>query len=608
MNRPPAPHILSSGSRGGSQTMRTDAERSRIVTRPYWFKFLRGFLCPHAHWLLPALIALLIMAGTLGPDSFFMHLDTPTLHQNAADLVLGRCWGPSGKPLITLILAIPYAIGGPDPAWEILVEALLAAVLVAAFARLAARLIGSRRWALLASLYFISLPFVLFFMRMHLVYPLAFFTLGLMFHLEGRFTWAGIAYGLTPLAHAGFLIVLAAWLGFSFLLQRFPVRSYLRMGLSMLIPIAGLEAIRFLFMGEPLAWTLGLFGVVQRHSRFTYPTDWRQVWAILRAGDGWLNALILLGGSAAYPLVRRRGDTHLDALYLATWPALLAFTAWTGVLHREMIPHLLAGFYPLLAVLVVVTASRASEAAANKLRGYRISLSTFHFPLFAVAVSAALIIHALDAAAGSRTAYPEIDALMARAAREGRPVRYFGNFHVGYLYGLTNGVETGINEKDIALITADTQAVLIFENRIGGQHRTLAALRDDPRFDPTAYDETTIPGHFTVWRPYLADLGREGTAKLLALPQAWPPVRWPGAPTGSVSVFWPRQPSGEFHARHEPEEVVYYYPGEGCITPRRFGDQNYYEVLADKAVIVWGEVRAGRVGEALRLIGVWLRE
>jgi len=569
-------------------------------------KHFRGLR--QADWLLPTLLFLMIMLGTLGPGSYFLHFDTPTLSQNAADLVLSGCWGPSGKPGVSLLLSIPFLVGGVNPLWDMAMLTLLGMATLSCFYSLAKQVTNSRRWALLGTLWFISLPSILYYTRIHMGYPLAFFLMGITFQTKKRYGWAGLAFGMVTITHTNFLVPLAAWLGASFLMHtgKGRIRNFARVGVAFLFPILVLEIVRFLFMGQMFAWSLNVFSIVQRHGSRTYQTTWAHIPVLTGVANGWLNGLLLALG-IVYPGVRERRDSLPDAIYLAGWLVVAAYSLWTGIWHKELVPRMITGVYPMLAIMTLLTMMKITRRIGIKLTApmrpfYRLA----GILIVIVVLPSMLIDHLLDANIASRTAYPQIEEMMIRAADAGLPVRYFGNFHVGYFYALEHQVETSINETSLDLITGDTRAVMIFENVAGHSNPLQDALENDPRIDLADYDISTFSPHFTAYRPSQIE-GRLGTAGMILQDRTLPSPRSGSAVIGSVTVWWPREPSGTFHARHEPLEFIFYY-NEGCITPHRFGEQNYYDLLSEKAVILWNEFGAGDFQEMIDLIFTWIRE
>ncbi|MEJ2150724.1 MAG: hypothetical protein P8Z40_14775, partial [Chloroflexota bacterium] len=130
-------------------------------------------------WLLPALVALLVVLGTLDSSSYFLHFDTATESHAALDLLNGCLGYSASKPLPMWVMVPVLVLGNGSPVWEMVPLAILSALALAALFRLVARLTGSTRWAMVAALWYVSLPTILYYTRIHIGYPLAFFTLGL---------------------------------------------------------------------------------------------------------------------------------------------------------------------------------------------------------------------------------------------------------------------------------------------------------------------------------------------------------------------------------------------------------------------------------------------
>jgi hypothetical protein len=222
-------------------------------------------------------------------------------------------------------------------------------------------------------------------------------------------------------------------------------------------------------------------------------------------------------------------------------------------------------------------------------------------------IAVSLVHSTLEAAVGGRTAFADLAHVMQRAAKEGRPVRYFGNFHIAYYYGALYGVEVSMNDRSIEAISSDTQAVMIFEDSVRTRSRALEDVVEDPRIDPANYDVVNYP-HMSGMRPAIIEEYGISPEDL---------VRFEGLmagsdnfTTGTIQVWWPRNPSGEFHPREDKADYVYYYSGSGCTAPRRFTNdtQNYYDVLGIKLASLWQSIRSGDFGGAFEDMKTWIRE
>lgn len=542
-------------------------------------------------WMLPAAIFLLIAAGTLGPGSYFLQADTAHYHVNAADFALNACWGTGGKPGVALLLTLPYWLVGPDPIWDVVLLALAGALTVASLFSLTARVTRSLPWAMLGTLWFLSLPAILYFTRYHLGYPLAFFVFGLLLHSRKQYVWAGLAFGVTLTMHPTFGAPMVAFLGWSLalpLLRGEEVRlwEHVRLVAVALIPVIIVEAIYFLFLGEIFGWSRGILGTVGRKTSLAAGSTWIHMWHEWRISNGWLNALLLLSG-LAYPAVRKPRVPLMDAIFLSGWSVVVAYTAYTGLTHALLVKHSTVGLYPLLALCTTFTLMRAFRWLRARLpggaRGVFQGISSI---VVALALPVVVISHALEANVGSRTAYPVVAQVMADAAEANMPVRYFGSQDVSIFYGLTNGVRTSVNETSVDIIAQDTQAVLIFETGFSAPSAIQNDLRADSRFDPAAYEVSTYR-HRVNYGPMLGVAGRVPGEGAGPARQAY--VRAQDAEWSDLEVWWPRDPQGTFQSNPrvvaEAGEYVLEYRGQGCASTRRYGygEKNFYHILLEKA-------------------------
>lgn len=569
----------------------------------------------HTAWLLPGIIFLLVAIGTLSPSSFFLHEDTPTQHIAAIDLTKG-CWGYSAATLAPMVLlALPFAVGGPSPVWEMAILTLLGAAMAAAFYRLTARQTGSRRWAMLGTLWFASLPTILYYTRMHIGYPLAFFALGVTLHVERRYTWAGIALGLALTSHFNYVIPVAAWLGWSFLLDRetrkAPALAQLAGGT--LAPLVALETARFLFNGVPFGWVRE---EVQDALRLARAGSGDGAWPathllrFVQFSNGWVSMLLIVAG-LAYPAVRRPRVPLMDAVALSGWSLIAFYALRISLMHNTFLtPRMFSAAYPLLAVTAAFTLMRLWRgittllAKRTKPANNRI-LHALGAGVVALAVPAITISNALDALVGTRTGYEAVNRIVAEAGQQGLPVRYFGVFTAGLAFGLRNNAVIAVNETSMDIVAGDTRAVLVFE---GSDHPMLAAVMNDPRIDPSDYTITRYP-HRTPYRPDSVEQYGAGPATLRHL-DGQPFARSPQAEASELVVWWPREPRGTFKARQVREEYIFVYEG-GCASPKPFGvnhDRNYYDLLWEKAGIVGRMLAAGDLRGIVEQARTWIRE
>lgn len=559
----------------------------------------------HAYlWALPALVFLFVALGSLGPSSYFLHFDTPVENLRAADLADG-CWGTGGtKPILAFILTPFFLLGGDSPYWEPLVVTLLGMLTMALLFQLTVRLTGSRRWALLGTLWFISLPTILYYTRLHVGYPLALFVLGLWLYTQQRYPLAGLAFGAAIVSHVSFLLPVAAWLGWSILLGERPgrVRTFVEMGAFLLLPYVVVESVYFFFDGMVLGWTRGTWGDITRISAQYVGGDWPDVWRVVAFANGPLNALLLFSG-LVYPAVRQPRLRLMDAVYLSGWSTIVFWVLDVGLTGGAFRHRMMAGAYPLLAIgatftLMRLTARLTERLSASWERVVRVAGAS----AVLIALPLVLVNATLDALVGSRTAYDVMDAVMADAADAGLAVRYYGNLNSSRFLARRNHVEIVVNETEPDIVAGDTQAVLIFEDTGQPMRAKLLAY---PGFDPALYEVSSYP-HFVRYKPRIVETSV--TAPQLREFRQLPFARAPGSQEATTEIWWPVNPSGTFGARHrvnrESQVFILHYPGSGCVSPKRFdGDtRNYYEILFEKAAAVAQAVAAGDFDGARGLI------
>lgn len=559
-------------------------------------------------WLLAALAFALLAAGSLGPGSYFLHVDTATQHVAAADLIRG-CWGYSAATLAPMVLlAGPFAITGPQPLWEPVILTLLGGAMAAAVCWLIVHLGDSRRWGLLGGLWFLALPSILYYTRMHVGYALVFFTLGVALHVARRYLPAGVMLGLAITSHFNTVVPVALWLGWAFLFDRETRRpiTLIKLVAGMALPIVVLEAARFLFTGRPFGWLREEIEDALRLSDQRAGESW-PVYHLLRLmayANGRVNLLLLLIG-LGYPLVRRPRQGLADAVAAAGWSLIAFYSLRVSVLHNTFLtPRMFAAAYPLLAVTAALTLMRALQRIDRHLaERWRAPARQVATLAVAVLLPLMMLTNALDALAGSHTAYPTASSTVQAAAEAGLPVRYYGVFNAGLFFGQQSGATVNTNEPDESIVTGDHASVLIFE---GAKLPVLRALEADPHVDLADYAITVTP-HRSPYRPASIEKYGAGPSDLRDLwaREATPP----DDPGNELVVWWPLDPVGEPQLREIPEDYVYLYQG-GCLSPKPYGggQKNYYDLLAEKATELWQQAAGGDLRGALQRVRVWLAD
>ncbi len=535
-------------------------------------------------WLLPALVALLVALGTLDSSSYFLHFDTATESHAALDLLNGCLGYSASKPLPMWVMVPVLALGNGSPVWEMVPLAILSALALAALFRLVARLTGSTRWAMVAALWYVSLPTILYYTRIHIGYPLAFFTLGLAAQGERRYVWSGVAFGLAITAHPNFVVPIACWLFWSGLVHLFAgadttrfwarLADLLKLGGSLLVPILVIEAAQFLYDGQVLGWSRGFVRETLRLSGGLRGEPWPLTYLLhlIAFSNGWLNLALLLVG-LAYPFVRARRASLLDAAFLSAWSVLGFYSLRVAMGNTFLTPRMFAAAYPLLVIVAVATAARL--AARLPLRAVAV-LRPLAALVLPIGLFLAIVGHTLDAAVASRTAYNAVDRAFSEAAQAGLPVRYVGNWNAGRFFGMRHRVEVILNATDPHVIAEDKRAVLVFDGL------DPAALGVSAALDPAAYVVTAYP-HLAAYRPRAAENYAVSPAVLHELEQG-AYGREGGAPSTQVEIWWPRDPAPPFDYSPIAADPNLYYSGSGCASPRPFGDgtKNFYHLLLEK--------------------------
>lgn len=526
-------------------------------------------------WMLPALIFVLLAAGSLTARSIFLHFDTPTQHAGALDFVRG-CWGfTSHKPMIMFLLAIPFAVFGANPVWELVLLTVLGTATVAAVWDILRRVTGSTRWALIGALWFASLPAVLFDLRIHMGYPLAFFTFAVWMHLQRRYGWAGALLAVGSLTHGSLLLPVALWGLSTFAFDRDTRRwsALWRLAAGFLAVWLSVEALRFLYVGDPLGWFKGVvIGEMLRQNNSYAAGGLTYVLELLAVANGWPNVILLLLGWL-YPLLRRPRVPLVDAIAATGW-GLIAFFMLRAIRNQQVLARLYVTAYPLLVITAVVTIRRGARWLAGRV-GTPIPWERLIASAGMLALSVGLIFNTLLVGAASVSGYQAAGEAVRRAAAEGRPVRWYGNYHVALFYSRLYQAELYTNNVEIqpAEVMGDTQAVLIFELNQQNFAEVVDQLESRGWDESGAYQKTVVE-HYPpsqnrqtegfLNRDRLAELRRQLAGDLAGKPS-------------ELAIWWPTQPSGQFAP---PEEGIH-YPGTGCISRPIYGGgtKHFYQIL-----------------------------
>jgi len=537
------------------------------VTLPAMSNLLRKH-----YWLLPAALFLSVSFATVGPSTYFNHLDAAHTNVIGADLYRA-CWVEDvGRPVSGLLTAASYGLFGYNPLSQIVLLILIGGIGLGTFTILASDLTGSKRWGLLAAVWFITLPTTFYYTRLHMGFPLAFFIIGLMLHVRRQYFPAGVLFALALMSHASLLIPLAAWFGFSFIFdpktrQWSTIRQ---LAIGFLSTWLLIEFARFMFSGRPFGWVRDVYGEVRNQSGKTGGGSLIYILAVFAVGNGWLNALIVFSG-ALYPLVRQRGKPLLDGAAAAGW-SVIVFYSIRAAFGYAIPPRHFMYVYPLLAITDAYVLMRLIHLLINSdLPGWaNIGIRGGLGFAVLVVLPLTLLSRTLEANKALQTGYPTIAHTFEEAKEAGLPIRFFGAYHVGNYYGLYYNEPVVSNEFESSLITSDTAAVLIFEDA--------SDAADIVGLDPALYDIYIYP-HHGLYRPRQL----EDHITMRDISEAAQIQN--GSGYTELVVWWPKNPSGDFHVEHRPWEYVFYYEGDGmCVIDKPYfdGTTNFYELALMK--------------------------
>lgn len=524
-------------------------------------------------WLLAALLFGLVAAGSLTANSIFLHFDAPTQHAAAVDLLHG-CWGfTSHKPLIMFLLAAPFALFGPDPVWELVLLSVLGMATASSVWTVLRRTTDSARWALIGALWFTSLPAVLYSLRIHIGYPLAFFTLGVVLHVRRRPLWAGFCFAAGSLSHGSLLLPVALWglttVAFDRETRQWP--NLWRLAAGFIGLWLAVELVRFLYVGEPFGWFKGVvIGEMLRQNASKAAGGPTYLLRLLALANGWPNVALLLVGWL-YPLLRRPRQPLLDAIAATGW-GLIAFFAYRALRDQQVLARLYVAAYPLLVITAVVTARRGLRWLAT--RAVRFPIERWGAALASLAVALALIANTIGVAGVSVSGYRAAGEAVRRAAAEGLPVRWYGNYQAALFYARRDGAEMlAVNSSiDAGAVMGDTQAVLIFEYDKKNFAEVVAVLETEGWAEAGSYTITVVP-HY----PPSANRQSQGFLDAEQLDDLRSNLA--SNDKAHLAIWWPARRSGTFIP--SLEGTAFYYPGTGCLSRPMYGGgtKHFYQIL-----------------------------
>lgn len=420
---------------------------------------------PRADWRLMLFAGLIFVAlaiGTLNSSSFFLHFDDPTQHLAGWLFLHSGQWAYSGnKALIMWILAALTWLAGATPLNETVFLSLLGVGAAMAVADLAYLALGQKRWALLSVLLWLTLGSTLYYLRMQMGYPLAFFVIGLALYARRYFVPAGICLLLAALAHISFAVPVALWLGISFVLGIGPrsVVEWIGLGVPMIGGYLGYEYIALRFSTEIWHTAKNFLREIQLLDAVIFPDNpLGYLWFLFKASNGVPMTGYVTAALFGYPvllLLQRPaspGSRLRHALYLTCVPFIGYMVIRSGINHRITVLRPLAGVIPLLVIIGTHLFSQwvrwlhQHSQVAEKLVGL----------LLSVGVSWQAIQIEFLLVRCSTTAYPAVEMAFEEATEQNIPVVYLGNDWIGAYYRAVTGATTLINPGQPPLATETT--------------------------------------------------------------------------------------------------------------------------------------------------------
>ena len=406
---------------------------------------------PAPDWRLIAfsgLLFLLTAIATLGPSSYFLHNDTPV--QDLAALLFLRkgIWAySSNKALLMWIMAGVTELFGANPLNETILLAILGSVATMALYDIAWIALRNRRAALLAVIVWLSLGSVLFYLRIHIGYTLAFFNIGIALMLRRQYAISAGFLLAAIFAHTAIIVPVGIWLVAATLLGVGPVRfiEFVQMIGVMLGGYLAYEYVALRYTTVIWYTAKNFLAEVAHRSRSNSPegeeTTLALLWETLRSVNGLPAALLILISLLPFPAILRRISRQQLAIYVTGVVIVVFFTVRTVFLQYLYVPRVTAGMLPFLAI------SAAGVIWAVMLGLHR--HAGMMARLGAALIAAALVIHfplvMLAQVQCSHTAYPEVEAGFRQAAADHTPVIYVGNSWAGAYFREITGATVLIN-------------------------------------------------------------------------------------------------------------------------------------------------------------------
>jgi hypothetical protein len=391
-------------------------------------------------------IFLVVAVSTLNGSSFFLNNDNPTQHVAGWHFAHGE-WSYSGnKAIIMWLLALLTRVFGANPLNELYALTVLGVGASMALTDLAYVALGRRGWALLGTVVWLSLASTLYYFRMQMGFPLAWFVMGLAFYGRRRFVPAGACLLLAVLSHTSFIVPVVIWLGVSMVMGLGPQRliEFVWLGGPMAGGYLAYEYVALRFTTELWHTALNFMREINKlDSVYEIPDQpLSYLWFLFKAGNGVAAAWVVTAALVAYPLLRGSDRRLRDGLY-GCGAAIVGFFFVRGsLMDRMVVLRVLAGATPALAVVVagvwaeVVRRLRRRGVVAARLAGVLLCIT---IPWHMTRVLLGMI-------PCSTTGYPAIEEVFGEAAEQGTTVVFFGRPWIGLYYQLTSGARTVIDQ------------------------------------------------------------------------------------------------------------------------------------------------------------------
>lgn len=482
----------------------------------------------------------------------------------ALDLLKG-CWGyDAGKPLIMFLLALTYALFGTNPSLEIILLVVTAGLMAGSLFLLARKVLPGTGWALAVTIWFISWPTTIYYMRIHLGYGLALFVGSLAASAHHRNFLSGLLLGLSILAHPGLAVPAAIWLAATTLSRQRSLKHKILTVAGIAITIILLEIIRYFYTGEPLGWLQGQLTDVRAYGSNASRTRWSHVLEAFWLVNGEIHSMLCVVGITAYVLTMR-SSTHSSAnsVFITGLAVLTLYTLRTGTGIAGFNTRLMLGANPLLAITAMAGLARTTRAWS-----WLPSLPT------RILLSAMLFVIAASGFANARhfshSAYPALEQAFLQAKALSVPLRYFGQPYAALFFGVKHNVETLANATNFTSTPLDNPpAVIVVESQSPSETRGVThtlSTTDSVEYDYQSFAHPAISSR----------LRNIEEAFFLSTKKMWQLAYTPIPEKPTIEIWVPRNPASVPPASYADsgqvsyEWLSYYYHGDGIcqIVPR----------------------------------------